>query len=446
MAVKKAKPVVEDSDKHKKKRSYPVQRNVLPPEDFSKFDLLPENTGFAKLAGMTNAITYLASPDLMPGRMVYGASGFCISYRTDRFIFEGRLPQFLFYLVQLFHHKVRSNMTDEDIQRACVIDIDLKNFMHVFDVNDSNARKLLLRLYRSLMDVVVSFSAVTYFQEDLKPFQQDAALAFHILSGHAVSETSAMSALKDSIHGKIVNSRITFILDAQFGKFLSKSYVLWFPQSLYMVSPARYPNVLPVAMTIFIHFRMRYATLLSNCVGVDVLLDNCMGLPHSEADFTVNRSVYRRAVLPLIKALDALVKFNVLSEWEFIDSDRRVVDVKNLKYLHFHVFRTWSVIYILKNYPAKSSFNNLYDLLQALGSPSVSDFAIAHSERDSSLQLPVPLSSICDGYVPDYDPLSDAQSIDSIDLNANRDDDDFFISDSLPEGNLPDMDFQMTLF
>ena len=44
MAVKKAKPVVEDSDKRKKKQNYPVQRNVLPPEDFSKFDLLPEKT------------------------------------------------------------------------------------------------------------------------------------------------------------------------------------------------------------------------------------------------------------------------------------------------------------------------------------------------------------------------------------------------------------------
>ena len=119
MAVKKAKPVVEDSDKRKKKQNYPVQRNVLPPEDFSKFDLLPETTGFAKLAGVSKALLYCSLPvEGKPGYMIYSSSDFSISYRTDKFLFEGRLPQFLFYLVQLFHRKVHPNMSQNDLLQA----------------------------------------------------------------------------------------------------------------------------------------------------------------------------------------------------------------------------------------------------------------------------------------------------------------------------------------
>ena len=157
MAVKKAKPVVEDSDKRKKKQNYPVQRNVLPPEDFSKFDLLPETTGFAKLAGVSKALLYCSLPvEGKPGYMIYSSSDFSISYRTDKFLFEGRLPQFLFYLVQLFHRKVHPNMSQNDLLQASVIDVDLKDFMHIFDVNDWNARKLLVRLYNSLMEGILN--------------------------------------------------------------------------------------------------------------------------------------------------------------------------------------------------------------------------------------------------------------------------------------------------
>lgn len=436
MAVKKAKPVVEDSDKRKKKQNYPVQRNVLPPEDFSKFDLLPETTGFAKLAGVSKALLYCSLPvEGKPGYMIYSSSDFSISYRTDKFLFEGRLPQFLFYLVQLFHRKVHPNMSQNDLLQASVIDVDLKDFMHIFDVNDWNARKLLVRLYNSLMDVVVAFSSVIYSKDGEFYNKDELTKAFHVLSGYSSAEKSQGRSLTEIVTspGKIINSRITFVLDHQFAEFLTHSYVLWFPQSLYMVSPARYPNVFPVAMTILIHFRMRYATVSSNCIGVDVLLDNCMGLPHSEADLGGIKSVYRVAALPLVKALDALVKFNTLLEWKFIDADHKVVDVKNIRYLRFGTFRKWSVVYILKNYPAKSAFANMYELLKALGSPSANDFMPA-----------LPMRPI--DYIPDFDPLSDAQAAVPIDANANRDDDDFFISDSLPEGNLPDFETQMSLF
>ena len=71
--------------------------------------------------------------------------------------------------------------------------------------------------------------------------------------------------------------------------------------------------------------------------------------------------------------------------------------------------------------------------MKALGSPSANDFMPA-----------LPMRPI--DYIPDFDPLSDAQAAVPIDANANRDDDDFFISDSLPEGNLPDFETQMSLF
>ena len=96
MAVKKAKPVVEDSDKRKKKQNYPVQRNVLPPEDFSKFDLLPETTGFAKLAGVSKALLYCSLPvEGKPGYMIYSSSDFSMIFRMkflsgiERFIGSG---------------------------------------------------------------------------------------------------------------------------------------------------------------------------------------------------------------------------------------------------------------------------------------------------------------------------------------------------------------------
>ena len=416
-----------------KKLPYSLSRKALSVQQAQNFDIVRESKGINKLVGLTDAINYLAQPVAgNPGFVVYHDSDFSLAFPANKIFFDGRLQQVLFYIIQLFNRKIDVNAPDVDYNEASVIEIDVRDFARVFHLSDWGARQVLVRAVNSLFSLYVRFNDVDYSQQGKDYFVNETTRIFRILDELDYTKTSKAPSLEDLLghNCKIVNCKLTVMLYSNFAKYLPKAYAMWFPQALYAISPARYPNAFAFAVRILAHFRMRYDTKTSNRIGVSVLINGTMGIPKPD-QLPKHRSVYRFVVLPVKRALDGLVKYGVLLDWAFIDSSNKLVDVQNMRYVKYKdFFNTLDVIFILKDYPVDSGFRSIDEILRYYNSSSV------------TVPLLNPVAEH-DAQVADAQGVFDDTGFHS---NGSHDDDDFFLSDGLPVHGPENDTFQMPLF
>lgn len=121
----------------------------------------------------------------------------------------------------------------------------------------------------------------------------------------------------------IANNKILVNFTPDMASYLTHAYIMWYPDNL-LKTDDRNKSTFHIGRKLLVHHSNinNQGKGTANIISIKALLDCTRDIPSEEEVRDSGRQYYQRRIVPLVKALNALIDSQVLIKWELCNSKR----------------------------------------------------------------------------------------------------------------------------
>lgn len=249
-----------------------------------------------------------------------------IIYKIDikNIVVSIRTHQFLMYIISKYTDSVRQASTDKWIDNHLKITMSFEDIAKDFGMSLQATKPMVVQAVDFLYDLDI------YAQ-----WQRGRNKVFR--RAHAVASYEA------EINPVTRKGFITIVIDKVFAKFMSYMSVMQFPTNLWKVPPKNHTAAYQFAYYMLLNLKMNFKKRNRDCVFVQKLLACTVAIP-KETSLGSAKQYRQRIMAPFVRELDLLMKFGILSNWQFVHNDTVVLH-DEIIFMNYKEFIKSKVIY-----------------------------------------------------------------------------------------------------
>lgn len=246
---------------------------------------------------------------------------------------SARVHQFLMFIIREYTHRVR--------QASSILYIK-ENLVYTF----------------SFTDIAESFGVTT---EGAKPLAVSAATVLQHLTitafwrkgrSNCYENCNVLQSYKVEIDNVTRRGTISVMLGESFAVYLSYMPVLWYPSTLFRVSPKKYPSAYVFGYKLVLNVKLNCGDGNQNRISVNSLLQATAEIPKKIFLDSRYKQVKKRIITPFIRDMDALIKYGTLNNWHF-EINGQPISVNERDTINHDLFLKAIVVYTLSDNPEK---------------------------------------------------------------------------------------------
>ena len=220
---------------------------------------------------------------------------------ADLVTLDGRSAQFLWYLIAKYAQLLKnlSNNGDDTIkaEQCTIIVFRQSEVARLFNISRQRTRDIVWSSYLTLKTLEWSFT------EEL-PSIGECYWSFSPVSSFVETKKYGYTGIR---------------LNVDFVRYLSHTYVKYFPTAVLQIQPKNYPNALSYAIKLITNYNIndRKNSTQRNTISVERLLNSAAYIPKKEAVLKGKSRLNQRIVQPFIRDMNHLKDLNIIADWYF---------------------------------------------------------------------------------------------------------------------------------
>lgn len=217
--------------------------------------------------------------------------------------------------------------TADRINKCRAVKFTLSEYMDLCGLRDrKEARKQLKSAIQAIYNISMKWSETRY--EGKKKVEK--------IWQVRVADLMAEEWFADPIK----NSSVTFKFTFDMADYLSRAYIMPYPENLFLINSRYNPHAYYLGRKLIDHYNQNAGKKNRDRILVGTLLKGLPDLP----DYENTRRVSELIIAPFERDLDALVdEYEILRSWEYCDKNDVIIDEKQLEKIDY---ATWCNLFV----------------------------------------------------------------------------------------------------